>query len=124
MNKELLLQALPTIGYYGLNQEGYEVIALKENHVLRMFDAGEIIASPVCLVSDATLAISAIERNARDHIADVSKLVSEFVIADLAMTHLGSYAEKDYDFAIAIIKAYKSVLIVGASIPVAVEKIL
>jgi len=42
-----------------------------------------------------------------DHVADVSKLVSEFVIADLAMTHLGSYAEKDYDFAMAVMKAYQ-----------------
>jgi len=42
-----------------------------------------------------------------DHVADVSKLVSEFVIADLAMMHLGSYAEKDYDFAMAVMKAYQ-----------------
>jgi len=42
-----------------------------------------------------------------DHVADVSKLVNEFVIAGLAMTHLGSYAEKDYDFAMAVMKAYQ-----------------
>lgn len=66
---------LPIVGYYGLNTSGYEVIALKENHVLRMFDAGELTAQPVCLVSDALEAIRASATSAPDHIVDVTKLV-------------------------------------------------
>ena len=33
------------------------------------------------------------------------KVVSEFTIADLAIEHLGSYAEKDYNFAMSILNA-------------------
>ena len=106
---------LPVIGYYGLNESGYDVIALKENAVLRMFDAGEVTAQPVCLVSDALEAIRASATSAPEHIADVSKLVSEFVIADLAMTHLGSYAEKDYDFAMAVMKALQKAQLSGTT---------
>ena len=51
---------LPVVGYYGVNHRGYESISLKENHLLRDFEAGEITAQPVCLISDAIEAIAAI----------------------------------------------------------------
>lgn len=59
-DKALMKQALLTVGYYGLNHNGYEVIDLKESHVLRMFDADEITAQPVCLLSDAMDIIAAL----------------------------------------------------------------
>ena len=63
------------------------------------YQAGEVVECNCAAIAQPT--------QIADHVADVSKLVSEFVIADLAMTHLGSCAEKDCDFAMAVMKAYQ-----------------
>lgn len=50
---------MPVVAWYGLNTDGYEAVDLKENHVLRMFHAGEITAAPLVRQSDAQAALAA-----------------------------------------------------------------
>lgn len=51
--EKAIREALPVVAYHGIDHDGYEVVDLKENFVLRMFDPGAVVAQALVLKSDA-----------------------------------------------------------------------
>ena len=75
---------LPVVGYHGVDHDGFEMLALKENQVLRMFNAGEVIAQPVCLVSDALTYVESLK-------AELEAARAALLEAEIGLANLGSY---------------------------------
>lgn len=48
--------------------------------------------------------------------------LSEFTIADLAMMHIGTYSEKEYDFALAILKVLQEPAIKKVNMTISMDK--
>ena len=50
---------LRVVGWYAIDHDGYEAINLKENHVLRAFDAEAVTANALVMLADADALLNA-----------------------------------------------------------------